>query len=260
MSESINPYASPEAMPVPGGFAASEVRFESGHGRAVAAMLGLGINALVQGVALPLNSWTLSVLMSARAGHDERERFVQVGQMSAVISLIAIAAFLFTAVAFLMWKHRAYRNLRALGAKQLRFTPAWVVGYYFIPIMNLFRPYQAMKEIALESDPKRHFENGWDRRNTSGGALIQFWWFLFLVRPVLQNFSQAYVARNPSLKDLETAVCIDLAFNLASVAAAVLALLLVNRIDKHQSIKAGLASPDADGPELWSADFSSGAQ
>ena len=56
-----------------------------------------------------------------------------------------------TGIIYLMWLHRAYQNLPALGVTKLDATPGWAVGYYFIPILNLFRPYQTMVEILRES-------------------------------------------------------------------------------------------------------------
>jgi hypothetical protein len=58
-----------------------------------------------------------------------------------------------TALFFLLWTYRSYRHLSALSDRDLRFSPGWAVGWFFAPIMNLFRPYQVMKEIWEESDP-----------------------------------------------------------------------------------------------------------
>lgn len=42
----------------------------------------------------------------------------------------------FCAILFLMWKHRASKNLAPLGVSNQRFSPRWAVAYYFIPILN----------------------------------------------------------------------------------------------------------------------------
>ena len=52
-----------------------------------------------------------------------------------------------TVVSFLMWNHRVSRNLRSLSARGQRFTPGWAVGWWFVPIMFYFHPYQVMAEI-----------------------------------------------------------------------------------------------------------------
>lgn len=35
----------------------------------------------------------------------------------------------------------------------MEFTPGWAVGWFFVPIANLFKPYQVVAEIYRASDP-----------------------------------------------------------------------------------------------------------
>jgi hypothetical protein len=58
-----------------------------------------------------------------------------------LVSIIAVA----------MWIHRAHANLYEAGAEGLQFTPGWAVGWYFIPFANLFKPFQAMRELWTRS-------------------------------------------------------------------------------------------------------------
>lgn len=46
-----------------------------------------------------------------------------------------------------MWIYRAHANLRAASIDGLEFSPGWAVGCYFIPIVNLFKPFQDMREL-----------------------------------------------------------------------------------------------------------------
>ncbi|BDD08247.1 hypothetical protein FUAX_06790 [Fulvitalea axinellae] len=49
-------------------------------------------------------------------------------------------------ICFLMWMARAYANLKRTG-QETESSVAMSVWSYFIPIVNLFYPYQIMKEI-----------------------------------------------------------------------------------------------------------------
>jgi hypothetical protein len=69
--------------------------------------------------------------------------------------LVYLAAVVATIVIFLMWLHRAYRNLPALGAPKPRFSPSGAVWAWFIPILNLWRPYQILREVWQVSNPGR---------------------------------------------------------------------------------------------------------
>ena len=50
-------------------------------------------------------------------------------------------------VFYCIWKYRCACNARYFYGGPLRFSPGWCVGYYFIPILFYFRPYQAMKDL-----------------------------------------------------------------------------------------------------------------
>jgi hypothetical protein len=71
-----------------------------------------------------------------------------------IIGVAYIVLLLATSVVVLVWIYGANRNAHAIGATGMRFTPGWAVGWYFIPIFNLWKPYQAMKEIwKASADP-----------------------------------------------------------------------------------------------------------
>jgi hypothetical protein len=80
-----------------------------------------------------------------RGGTDAALRFAAFSGVGSLVSLTAV-------VLFLMWLHRAVANVALLDATT-SVQPGEAVVAYFIPILNFFRPYQAMKEIYRASDP-----------------------------------------------------------------------------------------------------------
>ncbi len=84
------------------------------------------------------------VTWSEATANETRQTLIGVAQI--VLSFVS-------SIVFLVWIYRSNKNLRSLSAGSLRFTPGWAVGWFFIPIMDLFRPYQVVKEIYKESDP-----------------------------------------------------------------------------------------------------------
>ena len=92
-----------------------------------------------------------------------------------ILTLLQSGLGVVTAITFLKWVYRAYKNVRGFGAEGLRFSPGWAVGYYFVPVLSLFRPVQVMSEIWRASyDPRN-----WSR--SAGTWLIATWWTLFLL-------------------------------------------------------------------------------
>ena len=103
------------------------------------------------------------------------ELYGGVTALSILWSLAVIAIGLTTTILVLMWIYRANHNARQLGAADMRFTPGWAVGWYFIPIAWFWKPYQAMTEIWRASvNP-----SGWGATPVS--PLLRWWWGLWIV-------------------------------------------------------------------------------
>ena len=76
---------------------------------------------------------------------------------------------LVSAILVSKWTLRASHNVRALGATNLMFSPRASVGWYFVPIANLWKPYQAMREIWQASVSP----SAWKRQQI---PLLLPWW------------------------------------------------------------------------------------
>ncbi len=114
-----------------------------------------------------------------------------------------------SAVFFLMWFHRVYRNLPALGAAGLKYTPGWAVGFWFIPFLNFVRPAQAA-----------------------------FW----LISNIVDNITMRLSMHTESIDALIGNSWMYIVASVLSVVAAVLAFQLITAIDRRQEEKYELRS------------------
>jgi hypothetical protein len=83
------------------------------------------------------------------------------------------AANLLLLLPYFMWLYRTGLNTRYLSP-MMRLNPAFSVGCYFIPFINLFRPLQDMQEIWRVSGNPRSWMS--DR----GSIFVGIWWVLTL--------------------------------------------------------------------------------
>src|SRR5262245_23012303 len=72
--------------------------------------------------------------------------------LTGVLGLATVAVYIATVIAFLMWLYRSSNNVAAFG-QRTQHSSGWAVGSFFVPIMNLFVPYQAAKDIWQKSEP-----------------------------------------------------------------------------------------------------------
>lgn len=59
----------------------------------------------------------------------------------AFTAVVEFPVYILTVVFFLIWLNRSYKNLTPLGAQDLAYSSGWAVGYWFIPFVNLVRPF-----------------------------------------------------------------------------------------------------------------------
>jgi hypothetical protein len=103
------------------------------------------------------------------ANYLAARNFLTLAQLSAIIT---------AQVAFFIWLYRACANCRRC-APELQFTPGWAVGCFFVPVLNLYLPYQAMQEVWKVSwNPRNWF-------NLRESFLVIAWWILFWLNWVL---------------------------------------------------------------------------
>lgn len=158
----MNPYAPPQASPstAPG---ASRV----------AGISALGIAALAAIAANVAARWGILSLDLANMGDIAARRVSPaVVTIERVLGGLEGFARLGAIVMFLVWVHQAARNVRNLGREGLSITPGMCVGWFFVPIMNLVMPYQAVSQIAVASDR--------EGRGTAPGFVLA-WWLLYIV-------------------------------------------------------------------------------
>lgn len=152
-----------------------------------------------------------------------------------------------TVVLFLMWMHRASRNLRPLGSHGQRFSPGWAVGWWFIPIMFFFRPYQVMAELWRGSNPDAYPDGGAGWKGGSVSALLGWWWGLWIASGLVGYVGFGLgIDRvfDPDAILSSTVLQWDILSNALAIPAGVLAILVVLRItrrqeEKHKKLMAG---------------------
>jgi hypothetical protein len=107
-----------------------------------------------------------------------------------LIALIQLPTYIFTIIVFLMWLFRIYKNLPAVGAGSTEFTPGWAVGWWFIPLANLIKPFQAVRDAWLESDPDFEPESQIFSQ-VKGGAptYMVFWWGFWIISNTFSNIA-----------------------------------------------------------------------
>ena len=143
------------------------------------------------------------------------------------VAIAQIPLRILSIVFFLQWFRRAYYNLRYLSGRPDH-TDGWAVGAWFIPFLNLFRPYSIMKEI-------------WYSTNSAAGrgrqhGLLQWWWIAYLVHSGFNRAADKVSTKAETLTELRNAAFLNVFSNFADVVSAALTIIVIRYV--HESEQA----------------------
>jgi len=155
----------------------------------------------------------------------------------AVIGFVQFGLYVTSGILFLIWIHRAYKNLHSIRADGLRFTPGWAVGWFFVPIMSLFRPYQVVSEIWRASNPKIDLADTTSWQTSVSSSVVGWWWAFFLISNFVANIALRTVFSGEELSDLLTSTYAYIVSDAIDVVGILITILMVRRIGQFQETK-----------------------
>ena len=147
-------------------------------------LLGLGVlTSLGEIYAAEMMNRGLAILDE---GGDFEDTSKQADTLAQSFNGLGIIAFILTAIFWGVWKNKSCKNgwfFYSQSARPKHFadnpSPGWSVGYYFVPILSLWKPFQAMAFIR-------------DQRSghAATGPLLGLWWTGWIII----NFFSRYTA------------------------------------------------------------------
>lgn len=169
------------------------------------------------------------------AANDARQGF---------IGILQFIIYVISGVLILKWIHRANYNARELGASGMMFTPGWSVGWYFIPVLSLWKPYQAMKEIWQAS----HSPQNWNAQTVA--PILQWWWAFWIISNLSSNASFRLTLKAKELEEALVANVITQLSDAATIPLIIIFLPIVTRLYKAQmsNAQSRLILSDASAP------------
>jgi len=196
----------------------------AGRGRILRTGLALaGIVAFIAAVSTLFEAGLLARLRDGRATFAEAEAN---DTRQAALIIIATVVVLAAGVVWLFWQHRAQKNLQLLGART-KYSPGWAVGWWFVPVANIWMPYQTMRELYATSLPNP------DGSRASNTPVIGWWWVAYLIGSFLPAV-QGGVSEFPSYGELVVTSWIGVIGRLVQAGAALLAMRIVSDVVRGQ--------------------------
>ncbi len=145
------------------------------------------------------------------------------------IAYTLIAIIIATIICFIMWFRRAYYNLQQAG-QFTDFCEGWAAGAWFVPFLNLVRPYKIMVEIW----EKTQFAVPQFIANRSS-QMVGIWWAAYITSNIVANI--AYRIGNgvdSSINDLISSSWIQIGSNVLRIIAAIITVIMVSQASEME--------------------------
>lgn len=186
-------------------------------GRAKFAIFGLVFASAVDGLHGIFYGYLLAVWGTV-------EDPSQLEQLESLLSVAQLAALVLGGITFIRWFRRAYHNAIALGHRAA-FAPGWAIGGWFVPFLNLVRPYQIASAMWQHAGA-----------HVGKGALLGYWWAFWLASNILAQVGMR--AAGPGSNDgLRFSVQVTIASDVATVIAGALAVVMVRKLTRaHEAM------------------------
>lgn len=222
-------------------------------------MAFLVVNIVVQLVAIGLTFMHIDLLykiMEETTAVARAQRLAGEGR-EAMMRIVQLAAFMVSAVAFLIWLHRAYKNLKPLGVEP-RYSPAWAAGAFIVPLVNLFLPFQIFQEMWRASDPETIAVSGAKPvtafiEDSSKSLLVVVWWGLWLLTIINLVVAYRWHVSWQILNEEIIASWLIISLSLLLIINSIVTIVLVKKITDRQDEKKRRLAELAAPPENVSA-------
>ena len=158
----------------------------------------------------------------ASSGGSADDPSIVVSLLTAVGGLGVFFTYLGAVITFCRWEHLAFRQANALGVNT-GVTPGFAVGAWFIPFVNLWRPYKILRELV----------NGLSGPGADRAANMGTWWALWVISNGFSNLDARL-----QLAGID-ALAVSAISSALSIGAALLAVGVVRRVQSAVEARRG---------------------
>lgn len=189
---------------------------------------GLAVGGLA--VATAADSLHILLYGYVLANWGQLEDTTLIEQLEQGLVFLQLAAVVFAGFAFLRWFHRAYRNASALG-HSAQFTPGWAIGAWFVPFLNLVRPYQ------IASAMWRHAG-----AHVGRGSVVGIWWGMWLASGFISKVGEG-ITNSENSDVVFQGFLVLIGSCVATLVAGVMAIKIVRQLTRaHEAMVPELAA------------------
>lgn len=149
-----------------------------------------------------------------------------------VIAFIYMITYIISAIFFIRWFRRAYYNL-SLRAFRLSYSDGMAAGAWFIPFVNLYKPYRIMQEMH-EQTSNLLFTHNIHPEKELNTENIGWWWGLWIANGFISQISFRLSMNADNVDDIIVSTIVGIISNVVGIP---LAIVTINMIKNYAAVE-----------------------
>lgn len=142
------------------------------------------------------------------------------------IAIIGVIIYLISVVTFIRWFRRAYYNLH-LKIKNLDYSEGWAAGSWFVPFVNLYRPYKIMKELYEETE-KLVVNSLADYNGQLSTSTVGLWWGMWIFSGIVDQIIYHYTKNAYLIDELIESTFLDMVSNVLWIPLSLVTIKVIH--------------------------------
>ena len=151
-----------------------------------------------------------------------------------IIGILYLVAYIISGITFIMWFRRAYFNLHQ-RVENLSFTEGWAAGSWFVPFVNLYQPFQIMKELYEET--KKYINNKDESLQIDlSTRFLGVWWTFWILNGILGQIVFRLSRHADTLPKLLTVTILSIISGFLGVILGIVTLRIIKDYSKIEGL------------------------
>ncbi len=183
-------------------------------------VLAMGIVSLISGY------FQYDLLQTTASGGEiSTDRAIANDAREQIVGIIEMMVYLISSITFIQWFRRAYFNLHT-KVNYLSYSESWAAGSLFVPILNLYRPFQIMKELFQETKELLIKKGLNVKENLTMSSLIM-WWTFWIISNILGQFIFRFSMEAETIDDFTVSTVASMISNIITIPLALITIKII---------------------------------
>jgi hypothetical protein len=213
-------------------------------GRRLAVEIVFAGIVVIAAVAIVSGLFELSLLNRIIAGEQVSNSELDNNDIrQGIVGLLQFLTYVTAAVVFIVWLHRAYKNVDAVAPEERRYKTGWAIGGWFVPFLNLWRPKQIVNDVwRAGAQPS-------DVEGREPGGLLLTWWLLWIATGVAGQIGTRIYLSEDTAEEIRGGTIAYLVSDSIDLVTAILAIVVVRAATGRLEERAATPGAGWEAPE-----------